>query len=177
MLRIASALLLSLLLVPTALADGIAVGPRGFVDPMRGEPYYVWIRPTGPETPHSAQPGDDCGAGSRPALVASARGIAGDVASWDPLQDFGGGRWFPTCVAGTLGCDASMGMPCLPVNAPAKVYVAYDVTTGRYYLELGSDAIPGFATPSAATIAFTGSTGVGLLMDCVGCPPPACCIG
>lgn len=173
MLRPATLMLLSLALAPLASADGVAVGPNGLADPLRGEPYYVWIVPGSPEAPHAARPADDCGAGARPALVATARGLAGDIAAWDPMQDFGGGTWFPTCLAGTTDCDASMGTPCFPLRAPVKAYVAYDATTGRYYLELASDAVPG--QPAAAAIALTGSTGVGLLMDCVGCPPPGCC--
>lgn len=169
------AMVLAVLLAsPVGAGASIAVGPDGIVDPMRGEPYYVWLIVRSPEAPGAGSAEDDCGAGSRPALIASANSIVGDFAAWDPMTDFGGGTWFPTCVAGTTECEPSTGMPCFPLRVPIKAYAAYDVTTGRYYLELGSDAFPGF-TPAASTIALTGSTGAGILMDCVGCGPPVCC--
>lgn len=169
-----AAVLVALVLAPGAFGHSVAVGPDGFADPIRGEPYYVWLVVGPPEAPSGAGSSDNCGAGSRPALLASAMDVANDIAAWDPMANFGGGTWFPTCVSGSvLECDSSAGVPCMPMNAPTKTYVAYDVTTGRYYLQLDANALPGM--PMAATIAITGSTGVGMLMDCVGCPPPVCC--
>lgn len=167
-------LIAALVLSPSAMAASVALGPDGLASPERGEPYYVWLVVGSPEGPGMAEPTDDCGAGSRPALLAAPGAIAADVAAWDPFSNFGGGTWFPTCVSGTaLECDGSAGTPCTPAPVPMKAYVAYDVTTGRYYLELDSAALPGM--PSPASLALTGTTGMGLLMDCVGCPPPVCC--
>lgn len=174
MLRPAAALLVSLVLVPAAVAEGIAVGPAGIVDPAR-QPYYVWIVSSAPEAPQPGGVANDCAAGARMGFIASARALAEDLASWDPRASFGGGSWFPTCVSGGTGCEPS-GLPCPPFALPWDAYVSYNFATGRYYVELSGGSGFGIAAPAGTwSYTMTGTTGAGVLMDCLNCTPPVCC--
>lgn len=174
MLRFVALSIFVLVLVPLASAEGLAVGPDGLADPTRDEHYYVWVVPSSPSTPTIAKPTDDCAGGARPGATATALGIAEDLAAWDPMTDFGAGTWAPTCVSASTQSCGSSGTPCIsPGGASPNAHAAYNVSSGRYYVEITGTPIPG--APSAQSLAFTGTTGVGLFFDCVGCTPPVCC--
>ncbi|HUR67649.1 MAG TPA: hypothetical protein VM370_00255 [Candidatus Thermoplasmatota archaeon] len=154
-------------------ADGepmpVAIGPDGLA--QEGEPYYLRADPSAPDAPRSATKDDDCGYNGngtpRTGPQRLAGKLAGDIQAWDPLAEPRISGWFPTCLATTV----------TPGSIPAQAYVAYDVETGRYYVEattpipLNELPIPLFFT-AQTTSAMTGTTGVGLMADCELCPPP-----
>lgn len=172
MLRFVALSLFALVLVPSAVAEGVAVGPDGLADPRRGDHYYVWVVPSMPEAPRAADATRDCAAGARPDAATSAFTMVGGLRAWDPMSDFGAGSWAPTCLSATTPACPAAGMSC-PVPVPSA-HASYDVGAGRYYLEASGAPIP--AGHAAQTTAFSGTTGAGLFFDCVGCPPPVCCV-
>ena len=184
MLRVTFVLVLALLLVPGASAAAIPFTSVKLAPPedgQVGDPYYLWVNLTQAQSPRPAKPTDDCWRDDvrpPPSPDGVAQGLAADLASWSPLEEFSFSHWFPTCVATEVrqeGASADDG---------TRARASYDVSTGRYFVEaeapvpggLPTGPLPiGFSFTTATGVLLTGTTGVTMVADCEGCPPPTCC--
>lgn len=187
--RTTLALLVLVLLAPTALAAPIAsvgVGPGGRIVQDDGTPYYLLVHASEPQAPRTAGPRDDCAYDPQrpdtrpPTLEHALLALVNEVATWDPIEEPRVSGWYPRCFSGAFGN---------PLMAGA---VSYDAPTGRYYLRVESPLAPTIPLPlsihwpasvgeepivplafnAAAQVALTGTTGIGTEADCEGCPPP-----
>lgn len=158
-----------------ALAEGVVtgtpsgefgVGPDGIVD--SSSPYYILINLSSPEAPSRAGKDADCAGASRPGGPSEA--VQRLVPAAPDTLPTTLTPYVPKCVA-------------MPVRAPCMngactaAYVAYNVETGRYYVEPGVGLPLAFrlglpAGAHSTSEGYSGTTGVGVLTDCVGCPPP-----
>lgn len=177
--RFVLAIIALILVVPSALAAPLAtvgVAPGGEVVRDDTKPYYLLATASEPEGPRRAQHEDDCAydanapSDNGSAADDAALELVGAIAGWNALHDPRLSTWYPTCIS--AGFAAS--------NAPAATnsgidgYAAYDVTTGRYYLDSDNSAsVPLPAAPTVRVLVLmTGTIGVGSQADCEGCPPP-----
>lgn len=177
MRRVLCIMAILLLVVPVAQAAPslatVAVGPKGLA--AEGEPYYVRAELTPPELPAASEPTHDCGAGARPRGIEGLRALAGAILAWHPLEETRLSGWFPTCVAASVEspCDATFPV-CPGGGGKPLVYASYDTAEGRYYAEARVPDVPGVSSfpQQAQTVAFSGTTGAGLMTDCEACPTP-----
>lgn len=186
MLRTASLVILALLAASPAssalagLPGSIAVGPDGIVDPAK-EPYFVWISRGTPEIHSPGGPEDDCGQGNgRQDPRGTLEGIVAPIPTWDPTEYLSLNKITPQCVATQIRVPCAV--PTCPPPLPARAYAAYDVGTGRFYVEAATDP-RGLANPLGLTLlpatqnaeqgfSIGGNSGMRVLTDCEACPTP-----
>lgn len=179
MLRILALVLVAIVALPTASAAqpgaSVKVTPPPF-EGQQGDPYYLWANLTQPQLPRGANADDSCWKDAErppPGPDDALLQLAADIAAWDPLQETRLSGWFPECIATQIA------------SSSATTRVAYDVTTGRYYLFLDQGVVSGGGLPTnapiplplgfffqVAVIETTGTTGVSMVTDCEQCPPP-----
>jgi hypothetical protein len=150
----------------------VAVGPDGLEG--SSDPYYLRVVVSDPEPPRGGDPtADDCAYGARPSGLGDYEasllaGLAPIVADPQGFHTFA--PLFPTCVATPGSCPVGL--------CP---YASYNVATGQYYVETFDPGaalvldLPGHHAVHTGDGKVTGTTGVGVMADCVECPPPACC--
>lgn len=183
MLRVLTLTALLLLGIPFAQAAPslatVAVGPEG--PAAEDEPYYVRLDATAPEAPHDAKPEHDCAADARPSGIEGVRAIANAILAWDPVSEFRVSGWFPSCVAASAAPPCGPMLPVCPGGgAPPLAYASYDTASGRYFVEARiPDGGSGIVLPlgpsfphQAQRVAYSGTTGVGVMTDCEACPTP-----
>lgn len=150
----------------------VAVGPGG-VSNTTNRPYYWAANVSEPEGPGAASPADDCGRplpppnGEDPPEEPRDPNLSAHLArlaAWNPQEEPRISGWYPRCIVFSLGTS--------PVGT---IYLAYNVDTGRYYVDAETSLAAAIPIPmgfSMAGMAMTGTTGAGSSADCVGCPPP-----
>ena len=160
--------LAALLALPVAAASPppaatVAYTPDG-VTTEDAERYYLKATLSRPEGPQRDEAhGNDCAEPERPrGETDAALRVAKPLLRIDPSSGTFS-DWFPTCAAVPVGV---LGFPA--------AYASYNVSTGRYYVE-GPPIVPLLAATPAASMGYTGTTGLAVEADCVGCPPPTCC--
>jgi hypothetical protein len=196
MLRI---LILSIALAGSAAAAplvSVAVGPGPCVGSCAQ--YYVAVQAEDPEPPHeSTDPAtDDCGYGDHEPGIGFLPSIP-DPTSLNTLAKIL--HALPQCVQGP-----TLGIGCVTIFMGTGVcdpYVAYNVTTGRYFVDTGlfTDQYPVCMPPpgppdippemlsvswqSQVQVSadppcadpnnpYSGTSGINILFDCLGCPHP-----